>query len=313
MSLFLLAALLGFPPPLDGAKVHVGGLLATMFDHEFDSPVDRNGMSIADARLSGLVTVPTGFEIFIQGNLVQQPVLLDLRLSWQADPALVFDAGYLKVPFSEEFILDARDLDFTDRSQAVTQLAPNRQVGAQVRGTPWTGWQYFVGIFNGNRAVDGNDDEGYLVAARVRSERKFAKGLWSLGVNGAYASDRALMHELVGPFAGRRLLGGVDTRVEYGIWLFSSEAVWARFSPDMGADIDAFGYQVSAGAQFTKIWATKARWDSFDPGPVGVARDLLILGVGPGDEVFSAWLDWVIPIDEPAGRQRLLFTLQAAW
>ena len=315
LSGMLLAALpIDFGPARD-ATLRVTGLLATQADYWIDPPGGvQPGFSVSDARLGLLGTLPDDLEFFVQANLILQPALLDLRLTWQPDPRLVVDTGFIKVPFSVEFILNAADLEFTDRSQAVIALAPNRQVGAQVRGVAQgKRLQYAVGVFNGNRGIAGNEDDGVMIAGRVASEIPLSKGRFEIGVNGAVSEDKAFTNTLVSSFAGRRILAGADTRLEVGPWFATAELIWSRFDADAGPTVDPYGYQASTGWAFTPVWAAKARYDHLDPGAFGPISDLLILGAGPTWAVFSIWLDAVIPLADAAGSQRFLLTTQAYW
>lgn len=347
--MFPLLMALVLPAPFDRAIVRFEGLLATLFDYQFEPETGRNGFSMGDARIAARVDFPfnptpilrphpaalpgepkptpveldgehgyrepqSGFGFYLQGNFIAAPALLDLALIWRANQYLIVDAGLVKVPFSEEFILPAQNLDFTDRSQAVVALAPDRQVGARVRGQVGRGaLQYWLGLFNGNRYnAQGNDDNGFLVAARAATDQRAAGWRIHAGANVAAADDPALVDPFLGEFSGNRLLLGADARIEWGPWLLASEAIWGRLTPETGAVRSPFGYHVSAGYNFTDAAAIKARWDSFDDG-LSTVKERVIVGLGDGVDFYSVWLDYVIPIDASVDAHRVLLTLQANW
>lgn len=321
MSL-LLAALFASPlraAPIDlgparDAQLRFGGLLAIQADLHFEPEGARPSFGVADARLRLGGDLPDDFEFFVQANLVLQPALLDLRLTWSPDPRIALDTGFIKVPFSVEFILDASALEFTERAQAVNALAPNRQVGALARGVAYgKRLQYALGVFNGNRSVLSNSDTGLLLAGRLATEWPLGGGRVEVGINGARSEDQVYDSPISGAFAGHRLLAGADTRLELGPWFLTSEIIWSRFDPDAGPAVEPFGYQVSSGYAFNPVWAIKARYDHLDPGDFGPVSDLIIAGVGPTWAVFSLWLDYIEPLTAEGGARRLLFTTQAYW
>lgn len=300
--------------PLGDASLKIGGLLASMVDVRFAPGDTQPGFSVADARLSLLGTGVRDFEFFVQGNLMLQPAVLDLRVTWAPDPRLAIDTGLLKVPFSAEFILDASVLDFTDRAQAVNTLAPGRQVGVQARGqAAGRRVQYALGVFNGDAGIAGNADAGFLVAGRLATEWSGAWGRVEAGVSSATSADAAFASPIAGAFTGRRWLLGADTRVELGDWYAAAEAIWARFDAANGAGGAPFGYQISGGYTVSPIWAARMRYDHLDPDRYGPVSDVLVFGVGPGEAVFSLWLDYVLPLTDAAGAHRLLLTAQAFW
>ena len=70
---------------------------------------------------------------------------------YKVTPAVRIDVGQFKSPFSYEFLTPSQSIDFVNRSQVVTALAPGRQLGAQI-GFEWSEGRYGarVGVFNGN-------------------------------------------------------------------------------------------------------------------------------------------------------------------
>ena len=92
------------------------------------------GFSVANARVFIKGTLDRRFSYLLQTNFVKSPAILDGRIGYELRPALILDAGQFKTPFSREFLVAASDIDFVNRSQVVTILAPGRQIGMQVRG-----------------------------------------------------------------------------------------------------------------------------------------------------------------------------------
>lgn len=107
--------------------------------------------------------------VFIQPELANVPQLLDLELTVQPYPALGFKVGQFLTPFSRTFYTPVPKLLFPDFSIANNAFRADRETGAMVFGTPFSGlFEYYLGAFNGNRInQNGNDDDKLLAIARV--------------------------------------------------------------------------------------------------------------------------------------------------
>ena len=77
--------------------------------------------------------------------------------------ALRVRGGHFKVPVSAEHLTSASRTDFVERSMIATHLAPSRDWGVMVLGEPFRRFDYRIGFFQGDGAVD-----------RARSDRTFA-------------------------------------------------------------------------------------------------------------------------------------------
>ena len=115
----------------------------------------------------------------------------------KADPALQFQAGKFKVPVDLERLQSDTDCLFVERGLP-TDLAPNRDLGAELTGSPWNGVNYAVALTNGtpDNYTPNNADDQSLTTGREASGRVFLtpfnsedsplKGL-GIGVSGAWA------------------------------------------------------------------------------------------------------------------------------
>jgi phosphate-selective porin OprO/OprP len=92
-------------------------------------------------------------------------------VNWGAYRGVQFRAGQFKMPMALEELTSSRFIDFTERSY-VDQLAPAKERGAMIHGSPFTGVFYGVAASNGNgknnnettSVTDGKDIIGRLGA-----------------------------------------------------------------------------------------------------------------------------------------------------
>ena len=76
-------------------------------------------------------------------------MIYDAYVNYRYEPALQLRIGKFKTPIGLEQLVTDRDLSFNERS-LVTDLVPNRDVGAQLWGDVSGGvLSYAAGIFNG--------------------------------------------------------------------------------------------------------------------------------------------------------------------
>ena len=125
------------------------------------------------------------------------PTIYDAWLNYRYDPALQLRIGKFKTPIGLEQLVADRDLVFNERS-LVTDLVPNRDVGAQLWGDVSGGvLSYAAGIFNGvgdaRNSANGPFDDNKTFAGRVflqplkKSNPPLLQG-FGVGLAGSYGS-----------------------------------------------------------------------------------------------------------------------------
>lgn len=255
----------------------VGMLLQTVGDFQGERNLaGNNGFNISNFRLSLRGELDRGFAYFVQANFIASPAILDARLSYRLSPRFSLDAGLFKVPFSKEFLTTADAIDFVNRSQVVSALAPGRDIGVQLRGElAGPGLTAAVGGFNGNRKEANNNDNGeFLYAGRLTLAPN--SGGLVLGVNAAYSRDRAAT--VVGEsFSGKRFLAGGDIRWQDGPVLLAGEYIYASLKSS-GAEINPAGFHATVGYMVAKNQQLLFRFDSFRPDAPAADSDLVIFG-----------------------------------
>ncbi len=273
----------------------------------------NNGFSISTARLSVRGDLDFGLGYFMQTDFSRSPALLDARLSYRLAEQLVLDAGLFKAPFSAEFLIPAPSIDFVNRSQTVSALAPGRQLGVGLRGGTSDGmFGYRVAVLNGNgRSLGGNDNDRLMYVGRVSTQPNLNEGSLEVGVNIAFSEDD------IGGFTGDRLLFGGDFRWTNDRLMVSGEAIYADLDPVVGDSRSPFGYQATFGYMLDPgRHQLLGRWDSLDLDTPAGSTDYFVLGWNfwPS-QAFEFQLNYLIPVHDGSdvADQQVLVNFQVAF
>jgi hypothetical protein len=268
----------------------VGMLVQSVADFQIErSFPGTNGFTLANARLNVGGELDGGFGYFFQTNFAGSARILDARLSYRPVDAIRISVGQFKAPFSYELLTDAASLDFVNRAQVVSALAPARQLGAEVAlGARAAPVGFSAGVFNGNAiGANANDNNALLYVARFRitpiRPSSQHHGRLLLGVNAGFSRDAAASLPAILPtsFAGDRTLLGADARYTDGPLLLSGEVIYAHLAPAVGPAIEPWGFHATAGYKPTARTQVLGRWDRLDRGLLATT-DLIIFG-------FNAW------------------------
>lgn len=100
-------------------------------------------------------------------------VIQDAWMDWKFTPSTRLRAGKTKVPFGLERLQSALDILFVER-EAVTNIAPNRDIGLMMTGEPLDGLvNWSAGIWNG--VVDGGSSDADTGSGKDGSARLFVQ------------------------------------------------------------------------------------------------------------------------------------------
>src|SRR5438067_8806358 len=137
------------------ARINLAGEFAEQFDFKIEGDFEQS---------DGLNSSRTAFE----GT--------DIFVNWHQFPEAQIKVGQWKAPFGLEQITPDTTLLLAERSLPTGAITPDRQVGAQLWGKPFTSiWPaqkdlltYYAGIFNGNgRNVTVNDNNNFMFVGRL--------------------------------------------------------------------------------------------------------------------------------------------------
>jgi len=137
------------------ARINLTGEFAENFDFKIEGDF-ANGDGISSSR-----TAFSGTDIFI---------------NWHQYPEAQIKVGQWKAPFGLEQTTPDTSLFTIERSLPTGAITPERQIGAQIWGKPFTNiWPeekdlltYYAGIFNGNgRNTNINDNNNFMAVGRL--------------------------------------------------------------------------------------------------------------------------------------------------
>ena len=137
------------------ARINLTGDFAEQFDFKIEGDFGQ-GDGISSSRLAF-----SGTDIF---------------LNWHQYPEAQIKIGQWKAPFGLEQLTPDTALYFAERTLPTGAITPDRQIGVQLWGKPFTNvWPeqkdlltYYAGIFNGNgRNISNNDNNNFMYVGRL--------------------------------------------------------------------------------------------------------------------------------------------------
>jgi phosphate-selective porin OprO and OprP len=240
----------------------------------------------------------------------------DIWINWHQFPAAQIKVGQYKAPFGLEQLTPDTTLYTIERSLPTNAITPERQIGVELWGKPFTSiWPeqkdlltYYAGIFNGNgRNINTNDNNEFMYVGRLElqpfngkifGQKSFLKlggdGLWSRDAAGTSISTAGnLLVNADGslspftlPSADERAAWSVDAWLEVGpfdlIGEYLQEHVEGRtvngVAPTFG-NFTTDGFYVT-GAYFLipKKLQAVVQWQYLNPGQKGNDGLYSILG-----------------------------------
>jgi len=288
-------------------------LFQTVIDYQSERTNDTyNGISLENMRFALSGNLDQKWHYQVQVNFVNVPLLLDANLSYKINQSVGVKIGRFKTPFSKEYLTSAAAIDFVNRSQVITQLAPGRQLGLQLAGSFFNSMlHYQVGMFNGNQGnVSGNNNNAFLYTGRISFMKNNADSHMGveIGLNAAISQDRDLL-VLSTHFSGERRLIGGDIRAQFGSLLMAGEYVHA--------DLDGItpgGYYGTLGWALDNRNQLLLRFDSMNGNGITEDKDFIILGWNYNpSQVIGFQLNYLIDQDlKPFKHHQILINSQFA-
>jgi len=230
----------------------------------------------------------------------------DIWLNWHQFPGAQIKVGQWKAPFGLDQLTADTSLYTIERTLPTGAITPDRQIGAQLWGKPFTNiWPeqkdlltYYAGIFNGNgKNTTVNDNNDFMYVGRLEStlfQDVFGKGSFlklggdvlnsrdDKGVNISQSGNLLVNADgSLSPFT----LPGADERTAWSVdaWLkvgpfdligeYLEEYVNGRTVngvPPGFADFTTDGYYVTAGYfLIPKKLQAAVQWQDLNPGQKG--------------------------------------------
>src|SRR5438094_3142655 len=155
------------------------------FEGRFGSTAIKDRFRLRRARINLTGDFAENFDFKVEGDFEQSDGIssnrtdfsgTDIFVNWHQFPEANVKVGQWKAPFGLEQITPDPSLIIIERSLPTGAITPDRQVGAQLWGKPFTNiWPaqkdlltYYAGIFNGNgRNVSVNDNNNFMYVGRL--------------------------------------------------------------------------------------------------------------------------------------------------
>jgi len=172
-----------------------GDVLA--FQGNFGQTALKDRFRLRRARINLTGDFAEQFDFKIEGDFEQSDGInssrtdfsgTDIFINWHQFPAAQIKIGQWKAPFGLEQLTPDTSLFTIERTLPTGAITPERQIGVQLWGKPFTNiWPdqkdlltYYAGIFNGNgRNISNNDNNNFMYVGRLEStlfQDVFGKG-----------------------------------------------------------------------------------------------------------------------------------------
>src|SRR6266566_2394805 len=295
------------------------------FEGRFGQTALKDRFRLRRARINLTGDCAENFDFKVEGDFEQSDgtssnrtdfSATDIFVNWHQFPEAQIKVGQWKAPFGLEQITPDTTLLLAERSLPTGAITPDRQIGAQLWGKPFTNiWPaqkdlltYYAGIFNGNgRNVSVNDNNNFMYVGRLElmpfQGKIFGKAS-SLKLGGDVLNSRDDKGTNISPSLNLLVnsdgslspftLPGADERTAWSVdaWLklgpfdligeYLQEHVNGRTVngvPSGFADFTTDGYYVTAGYfLIPKKLQAIVQWQDLNPGQKGDDGLYSILG-----------------------------------
>src|SRR6266576_155899 len=286
------------------------------FEGRFGLTALKDRFRLRRARINLTGDFAENFDFKIEGDFGQGDGLnsnrlafsaTDIFVNWHQFPEAQVKVGQWKAPFGLEQLTPDPSLIIIERSLPTGAITPDRQIGAQLWGKPFTNiWPdekdlltYYAGIFNGNgRNVSVNDNNNFMYVGRLEVmpfKGKIFGQESSLKLGGDVLNSRddagtnisstlnllvnadGSLSPFVLPGADERTAWGVDAWLKLGPFDLIGEYLQEKVNgrtvngvPPGFADFTTNGYYITA-AYFLipKKLQAAVRWEDLNPGQKG--------------------------------------------
>jgi phosphate-selective porin OprO/OprP len=174
-------------------KLTIGGFIqanfeggdVSAFEGRFGSTALKDRFRLRRARINMTGEFAENFDFKIEGDFEQSDGIsssrtdfsgTDIFVNWHQFPEAQIKVGQWKAPFGLEQLTPDTSIFTIERSLPTGAITPERQIGVQIWGKPFTNlWPsqkdlltYYAGIFNGNgRNTSINDNNNFMYVGRL--------------------------------------------------------------------------------------------------------------------------------------------------
>ena len=283
------------------------------FEGRFGQTALKDRFRLRRARINLTGDFAENFDFKVEGDFEQSDGInsnrtdfsaTDIFVNWHQFPEAQIRIGQWKAPYGLEQLTPDTTLLLIERSLPTGAITPDRQIGAQLWGKPFTNlWPeqkdlltYYAGIFNGDgRNITVNDNNNFMYVGRLEST-VFKTEVWgqesSLKLGGDVLNSRddkgtnisqtlnllvnsdGSLSPFVLPGADERTAWGVDASFKLGpfdlIGEYLQEKVRGRTVNGVAPGFENFttnGFYVTGGYfLIPKKLQAVVRWEDLNPG-----------------------------------------------
>ncbi|SMO47165.1 porin [Gracilimonas mengyeensis] len=280
---------------------NISSLIMARSTIDFDSDGTRR-MTVPQARLKVTGKLDGGFSYNLHFDAADNSILLDAIIGYKISDGANFTVGAQKPGISYEFLTGPHKIDFVSRSQVVTALTQNRDIGAKLSGDLNDNFNYSVGIFNGN-SLNSNDNNKFYYAGRLGFSSD--EGTLVGGVNAAFGDKNgtSITGKVLPAIDGERVIYGGDLRFENSQVILATEVLGASLEYAGIPDKDnVFGFHVTGGYKFSEKVEMLARYEQFNSDVLSsVETERAVIGYThypTGQTAFR--INYLLPLDDSA-------------
>jgi phosphate-selective porin OprO and OprP len=293
------------------ANYEVGDVSA--FEGRFGESALNDRFRIRRARINLTGDFAEQFDFKVEGDFGQSDGLnsnrtafsgTDIFINWHQYPEAQIKVGQWKAPYGLEQLTPDTTLYLAERSLPTGAITPDRQIGVQLWGKPFTNiWPeqkdlltYYAGIFNGNgRNITNNDNNQFMYVGRLElmpfkgkvfGQESFLKlggdvftsrdaaGTTISSTANLLVNDDGSLSPFNLPSPDERTAWGVDAWLKLGpfdlIGEFLQEKVRPRGAEPAFSKFTTDGYYITGGYfLIPKKLQLAARWEHLNPGQKG--------------------------------------------
>ncbi|WP_141691504.1 porin [Rhodohalobacter halophilus] len=267
---------------LKSEEFNVGLLLQSVgaFSFEDDSFNGGRQFGLGATRLDIKGELPSNFIYRLQLDFRRSPSVMDAQIGYKFSENFRIVTGAFKPFLSADLDPSPAATDFVNRARLVGAMMNSREVGVTFLGES-EGFNYRIGIYNGNGRQMSNNDNRFLYTARFgySADLNEAGGL-DFGVNGAINTSEM---ESVGRTnrisEGDRLIYGAFIKYSGSKFFGTVEFLETRFDDlALGLEETITGFYGTVGVHATEKSDLLLRWDYLSGEVIIPTSDRIVAG-----------------------------------
>ena len=263
-------------------ELNVGLLLQSVGVLSLDDDNFNGGrqFELGATRLDIKGQLPSNFIYRMQLDFRRSMSVMDARVGYRFSDQFRIVTGMFKPYLSADLDPSPAATDFINRARLVGSMLNSRELGVTALGES-EGFNYRLGIYNGNGRQLGNDDNNFLYTARLGYQVNLEDtGTVDLGVNGAVNTSEG---ESVGNTglvsAGDRAIYGAFVKYDSDTFFGTIEFLQTDFELlGSGLDETITGFYATVGNNISEQSQLLARFDHLSYDELANDSNRVVLG-----------------------------------